>query len=155
MSSNEEELRRLALELRILDGTVESLQSRVNFVNAVLNELNLANKTLEGIEKEKVNSPLFVPIGGGSYVKAKLESSDKVIYGIGANVAVEKTVKEAKESISNRIAELNKTKRSLEQQVVQVLRRIQEDQDRFRKISSTLNRGAGASNVRKASRETK
>lgn len=147
MSRNEEELRRLAVELRILEGTVESLRTRMNFVNAALNELNLSSKTLEGIEKEKIDAHLFVPIGGGSYVKATLESADKIIYGVGAGVAIEKTIGEAKEGVSNRISELNKTSISLEQQLGQVLRKIEEDQNRFRELASKLEREAGASNV--------
>lgn len=147
MSKDEEELRRLAVELRILEGTVESLRSRMSFVSAALNELNLANMTLEGIEKEKIDAPLFVPIGGGSYVKARLESAEKILYGVGSGVAIEKTIEEAKEGVSNRISELNKTRMSLEQQLAQVLRKIEEDQNRFRELAGKLEKEAGASNV--------
>jgi len=149
MSADEEELRRLMVELRILEGTVESLRSRINLIDAALNDLNLASMTLEGIEKEKVNSSIFVPIGGGSYIKAKLESTDKIIYGVGAGIAIEKTIKEVKESISNRISELNRTRRSLEQQLTQVLRKAEEDQNRFRELTAKMEREArtGTSNV--------
>ncbi len=142
MSRNEEEeLRRLAVELRILEGTAESLRSRINFVNAALEDLNVANATLEGLEKEKVNSSLLVPIGGGSYIKVKLEEADTIVYGVGAGVAVEKTIKEAKEGILNRIDELNRTKKSLEQQLIQVLRRMEEDQARLRELSARMESG--------------
>jgi len=147
MSQNEDELRRLAVELRILEGTVESLRSRINFIAVALNELNLANMTLEGIEKERSDAPLFVPIGGGSYAKARLESADKIIYGLGAGVAIEKTIKEAREGVSNRISELNRTRMSLEQQLTQVLRKTEEDQTRFRELASRLEQQAGAPNV--------
>jgi len=142
MSEDEEELRRLIAELRILEGTAESLRSRINFVNVALNELTLANMTLEGVEKEETAAPLFVPIGGGSYIKAKLESVDKIVYGIGAGVAMEKTIKEAREGVSNRISELNRTKMSLEQQLAQVLGKMEEDQSRFRELTSKLEREA-------------
>jgi len=138
--SSEEDIRRLAVELRLLETTVESLRSRINFVNAAFAELNLANKTLEGFEKEEKDAPLFVPIGGGSYIKAKLEDTDKVVYGVGAGIAIEKTLKEAKEGIANRISELEKTRRSLEQQLAQVLRRIEEDQTRFQELTAELRR---------------
>ena len=147
MSQDEEELRRLIVELRILEGTAESLRSRVNFVNIALNELNVASMASEGIEKEQTDAPLLVPIGGGSYIKARLESPDKIIYGVGAGVAIEKTIKEAREGVSNRISELNRTKVSLEQQLTQVLRKMDEDQNRFRELTSKLERQAGVSNV--------
>ncbi len=97
--SGEEEVRRLVVELRILEGTAESLQSRINFVNAAFAELSYANRTLEGVEREEADAPLFVPIGGGSYVKAKLSDVDKVVYGVGAGVAIERSLKEGKESL--------------------------------------------------------
>ncbi|MEM2914899.1 MAG: hypothetical protein QXH91_05835, partial [Candidatus Bathyarchaeia archaeon] len=65
--STEEEIRRLMVELRLLEGTAETLQARMSFVNAVLNELNLANKTLEGLAEKGREDTVFVPIGGGSY----------------------------------------------------------------------------------------
>ncbi|RLI37061.1 prefoldin subunit alpha [Candidatus Bathyarchaeota archaeon] len=153
-SSEEEDMRRLAVELRLLEGMAESLNSRINLLNAALTELNLANRTLEGLEKEEPDTPIFVPIGGGSYIKAKLEAKDEVIYGIGAGVAMEKTLKEAREGISNRIAELSKTKTSYEQQLRQVLQRIQADRDRLQELADRIRRGAGARDVRKAARGT-
>jgi len=141
VSSEEETFRRLVVELRILEGTAEALQSRVNFVNAALAELRIASMTLEGLEKEKEATPLFVPIGGGSYVKATLESAEKVIVGIGANVALERTIKEAKENLANRIAELEKTRATLGQQFAQVLEKIQDDRARLEEISAKLREG--------------
>jgi len=136
--SDEETLRRLVVELRILEGTAETLQARLNLVNAALTELNFAKMTLEGVEKEKSEAPLFVPIGGGSYVQAKLASSDKVILGIGSGVSVEKTVAEAKETVGNRIADLEKTRTTLQQQLVQVVNRIQDGRAMFQELTAKM-----------------
>ena len=136
--SSEEEIRRLIVELRILEGTAEALQSRINMVDAVFAELNMAKRTLEGMEKENPEAPVFVPIGGGSYIKAKLTDVDKVVYGVGAGIAIEKSLEEAKQGVDERISELERTKRSLEQQFSQVIRRIQEDRDRLQELTSEL-----------------
>jgi prefoldin alpha subunit len=48
-------------------------------INAALTDLTYANLTLEGIEQEKENAEMLVPIGGSSYVKVKLANPDKVI----------------------------------------------------------------------------
>ena len=135
--SSEEEFRRLAVELRILEGTAESLQSRINFLNVAFNELNVAKTTIKGLKKEEIAVPLFVPIGGGSYIKAKLDNIDKVVYGVGAGVAVEKSLNEAQQGIENRISELEKTRKSMEQQLTQILRRIQDGQSRFQALTRT------------------
>ena len=150
MSSEEEVFRRLVVELRMLEGTAEALQSRVNLVNAALTELRVASMTLEGLEKEKKDAQLFVPIGGGSYIKAKLGSADKVVVGIGADVALERTMKEAKENLGNRIAELEKTRTSLGQQFAQVVEKIREDRTRLDELTAKLREGERAKVVRKA-----
>jgi len=154
VSSEEEFFRRLVVELRILEGTAEELQSRVNLVNAALTELRVSSMTLEGLEKEKTDAQLFVPIGGGSFVKAKLESADKVIVGIGADVALERTMKEAKENLGNRISELEKTRTSLGQQFAQVVEKIREDRTRLEELTAKLREGERAEGVRKAKKRT-
>jgi len=138
--SNEDEMRRLAVELRILEGTAEALQSRINLVNAAFAELNMAKRTLEGVEKENPDAPVFVPIGGGSYIKAKITDVDKVVYGVGAGVAIEKSLEEAKRGVDERISELERTRKSLEQQLSQVISRIQENQDRLQELTAELRR---------------
>jgi len=149
LATNEETLRRLVVELRLLEGTANTLQSRLNFVNAILTELNYAKKTLEGLEKEKKNVPLFVPIGGGSYIRAKLESAEKVIVGMGAGVSVEKSTIQAKETVGSRIAQLEKTRRTLQQQLTQVAQKMEEDQAKFQELSENLREAERKRNVQK------
>jgi len=151
-SSDQETFRRLSVELRILEGTAEALQARMNLVNAALTELNLARMTLEGVEKESPEALLFVPIGGGSFVKAKLESAEKVIVGAGAGVSIERTMSEAKQTVQSRISELEKTRVSLQQQLVQVVDRMQENRDKLQDLSVRLSRaerGAGVSEAKR------
>ena len=122
--------------------------------NAALTELRVSSMTLEGLEKEKKDAQLFVPIGGGSYVKARLETAKKVVVGIGADVAVERTVKEAKEELEVRIAELEKTREALGQQLNQVIGKIQENRSSLEELSAKLREGEKASGVRKAKKRT-
>jgi prefoldin alpha subunit len=143
----EEELRRLTVEMRILEQTAEAIQSRINMVNAVITDLAYANSTLEGLEREKENAELLVPIGGNSYIKARLESPDKVTVGIGAGVSVEKTLQEAKEIVRKRLEELEKTRNSLQQQLSQVTDKINEDREKFEELTAEIRRGTPPKNV--------
>jgi len=136
--SEEEEFRRLAVELRILESTAETIQARINMVNTVLTDLNYANMTLESIEKEEENADLLVPVGGGSYVKAKLQEKNTVLVGMGAGVTVEKTLAQAKETVQNRISQLEKTRASLQQQFTQIIEKIREDRAQLEEISAKL-----------------
>ena len=148
--SDREAFRSVAVELQILEGTAETLQSRLNFVNAALTELNIARMTLEGVEKESPDAPLFVPIGGGSFIKAKLDSNDKVIVGAGAGVSVERSAGEAMETLKNRIGELEKTRTSIQQQLMQVVGRIQEDRARLQDLSARVSQAGRRSGVSEA-----
>jgi len=137
-TSSEEDLRRLTLEIRLLENTAQALQSRINFVNAALTDLRLARMSLEGIEKEKKGAQLIVPIGGGSYIKVKLEDPNTVIAGIGAGVSIERTLPEAMESLKNRIEELEKMSSSLNQRLNEVFNRIAEGRSRLQRMAEEL-----------------
>ena len=133
----EEELRRLSMEMRYLEQTADALQQRISMVNAALTDINYANMTLDGIEKEKENSEMLIPIGGSSYVKVKLADTNKVIIGMGSGVSVEKTLPEAKTTLKERLDELEKTMHSAQQQYSQVAERINSGRSRLESMLST------------------
>lgn len=137
----EEELRRLSMEMRYLEQTAETLQQRISMVNATITDLAYANMTLDGIEKEKENAELLVPIGGSAYVKVKLADSNKVIVGMGAGVSVEKTLQEAKTTLKERLDELEKTMNSAQQQFTQVAERINTGRNRLETLLATAREG--------------
>jgi len=112
----DETLEKLIYEFQFLKGIIENIQQRIDLVNATMAEMQVAISTFEGLSIEKVGSSMLVPIGGGSYVKTSLENLDKIVVGIGADVAVEKTLAEAKEDFQKRVFELEKADKSLQQQ---------------------------------------
>ena len=140
-SKEEEELRKLSVEMRFLEQTAETLQQRINMVNAAITDLAYANMTLEGIEKEKENAELLVPIGGSSYIKVKLACFDKVVVGMGAGVSIEKTLPEAKTIVKERLDELEKTMRSAQQQFAQIAERINMGRNRLESLLSAVREG--------------
>jgi prefoldin alpha subunit len=140
-SKEEEELRKLSVEMRFLEQTAETLQQRMNMMNAAITDLTYANMTLEGIEQEKENAELLVPIGGSAYVKVKLANLDKVVVGIGAGVSIEKTLPEAKAIVKERLDELEKTMRSAQQQFAQVAQRVNVGRNRLESLLSAVREG--------------
>ena len=130
-SRAEEELRRLSMEMRYLEQAADALQQRISMVNAALTDINYANMTLDGIEKENESSEMLVPIGGSSYIKVKLADTNKVIIGLGSSVSVEKTLPEAKAALKERLDELEKTMHSAQQQLSQVAERINSGRSRL------------------------
>jgi prefoldin alpha subunit len=143
-SKNEEEIRKISVELRLLEQTAETLQSRLSMLNAVTQDLTYANMTLESLEKEKEDSEILVPIGGTSYIRTKLDNPNLIIVGIGAGVSVEKTRQEAKDVVNKRLEDLQKARTSTQQQFAQIAERINEDRERFETLAATV-RGEKAS----------
>jgi prefoldin alpha subunit len=141
MSAAEEELNRLSVEMRFLEQTAETLQQRIGMINAAMTDLTYANMTLEGMEKEKDNAELLVPIGGSSYIKVKLASTNTVIVGMGAGVSVEKTLPEAKGIVKERLDELQKTMTSAQQQFAQVAQRINSGRNQLQSLLAKVRQG--------------
>jgi prefoldin alpha subunit len=143
----EEDFRKISTELRILEQNVETLQSRINMINTVITDVTYANMTLEGLEKQEKNAELLIPIGGSSYIKAKLGTSDKITVGLGAGVSVEKTLQEAKEIISKRLEELEKTKETFQQQLLKVVERINQNKGELETLAGKLQQETSTKNV--------
>lgn len=146
-SKGEEELQKLSIEMRLLEQTAEALQSRMTMVNTAANDLLYAQATLEGLEKEAEKSEILVPIGGTSYIRAKLDNLDQVIVGMGAGVSVEKTREEAKEIIKKRLEDLDKTRKSIQQQYTQVAERINLDRERAEALIAAAKERKSQENV--------
>ena len=140
-SKNEEEFRRLNLELRLLEQTAETLQSRMNMINAAATDLRYAQTTLEGLDKENEKSELLVPVGGTSYIRARLDNPNQVIVGMGAGVSVEKTREEAKGIIKKRLEDLEKARASVQQQFAQVAEKINQDREKAEALVATAREG--------------
>jgi prefoldin alpha subunit len=126
--------------MRYLEQTAEALQQRISMVNAAITDLSYANATLDGIEKEKENAEMLVPIGGSSYVKVKLADSDKVLINMGSGVSVEKNLADAKVTLKERLDELEKTMTSAQQQFSQIAERLASGRNR---LESMLAQRAG------------
>jgi len=140
-SKNEEEFRRLNLELRLLEQTAETLQSRMNMINAAATDLRYAQTTLDGLEKENEKSEILVPVGGTSYIRARLDNPNQVIVGMGAGVSVEKTREEAKTIIKRRLEDLEKARASVQQQFAQVAEKINQDREKAEALVATAREG--------------
>jgi len=110
-------------------------------VNAAITDLTYANATIDGIEKEKENIEMLVPIGGSSYVKVKLADSNKVIVGMGSGVSIEKPLPDAKAILKERLDDLEKTMNSAQQQFAQVAERINSGRGRLESLLSNAREG--------------
>jgi len=133
--------RQLATEIRILEGSAATLQSRLDIVRTAINEVALAHATLEGLTKLQDGDDTLVPVGAGSYIRMRIADSKKLVMGIGAGTAIEKDVPSSIEELKGRVQELDKARNSIQQQLDQTLARY--DQDREALDQLLRKRGAG------------
>jgi len=127
MANEDEEIRRMLVELRLLEGSARTLESRLAVVDTALSEILIANSTLEGIKNKLKGTEALVPVGAGSFIRVELADSEKIVMGVGAGVSLEKSVNDSIESLKNRQGDLEKLRMSLQQQLSQIALRIEDE----------------------------
>ncbi len=130
----EDIVRQLATEIRILEGSIGALQSRLDIVRAAMNEVTLAFNTLEGLKNLQDGDSTLVPVGAGSYVRMNIADSKKLVMGIGAGAAMEKDVESSVGELKGRLDELDKARTSIQQQLDQTASRYQQDRDALEEL---------------------
>jgi prefoldin alpha subunit len=128
-AKREDIIRQLATEIRILEGSAATLQSRLDIVRTAINEVALSHATLEGLTKLQDGDDTLVPVGAGSYIRMKIADSRKLVMGIGAGTAMEKDVAGSIEELKGRVQELDKARNSIQQQLDQTLARYEQDRE--------------------------
>ena len=127
MANEDEEIRRMLVELRLLEGSARTLESRLAVVDSALSEILIASSTLEGIRNKPKGTEALVPVGAGSFIRVELADSEKIVMGVGAGVSLEKSVNDSIESLKNRQGDLEKLRMSLQQQLSQIALRIEDE----------------------------
>lgn len=122
------------VELRIYEGSARTIEARLNILTAAMNEFALASSTLEGVKAQKTDADALIPVGGGSYVRAKLADVLKIVMGVGAGVAVEKPIEESITEIKSRLSDMEKARTTLQGQLTQTLIKIEENREKLNQI---------------------
>ncbi len=136
--SREDQMRRLIVELQLMQGSAETLQQRLEVLQTAIADLSVAKTSLGAIKEQEMGDPILVPTGGGAYVNANLGDLRKIIVNIGADVAIEMGLEEAEEDISGRLEDVEKASRSVQQQLQQILAQMQIHQDVINRIGAEL-----------------
>src|SRR3989442_9436411 len=113
----DEEMRQLLVEIRMLEGSARVISSRLDIVTGALSETQTAKQTLEGTKEAGKDVEMLMPIGSGSFVKAKLEDPQHIIIGVGAGVGLEKTVDDSIKDLNMKATQLDKARINVMQQM--------------------------------------
>jgi len=137
-SEKEEQLRRLVVELRLMQGSAEILQRRLELLQTATADLRVAESSLKALKELDEGTPILVPMGGNTFVDARLGNLKRVIVGIGADVSVEMEQDKAVEEIMSRLDDVEKAGQSVQQQLEQILAQMQIHQDAINRLGAEL-----------------
>ncbi|QLH74893.1 MAG: prefoldin subunit alpha [Methanomassiliicoccales archaeon] len=103
---NEQELRQALGALEVYKAQLEGIVEQQQLVQVSLEEYGRAKATLTEFKNAKEGDEVLVPIGGSSFVRAKVSDSQKVLIGVGSGITVEKDIDEAMKLIDSRMQEM-------------------------------------------------
>jgi prefoldin alpha subunit len=101
-------------------------------INASMAELDIVLNTLDEIKNNK--KEILVPIGGDSFVSAKIIDAKKVLIGLGSDVSVKKTIPDAKTDLKARLKELEVVRKDIIEKLGSLLDRIEQLSPQVRSI---------------------
>ncbi|MGO9387580.1 MAG: prefoldin subunit alpha [Methanobacterium sp.] len=127
-------------ELNMYQGQADVLNQQMETVKSTIADLNIASETLETI-KDKKDTETLVPIGAGSFIITEIKNTDEVIVGLGAGVAVKRSIDSAKESIKDQKTDLetllNKMMTDLNKLTEIIVRKTPEAEALIQKLEGT------------------
>jgi prefoldin alpha subunit len=136
LSNDEDRINNLVSEIRMLEGGLNEISARQNFLERILVDSRTSIETIKGIDSSS-SEQVLIPVGAGVLLRSPPPKVDKVLVNIGANVVVEKSRDDATKFMEGRVKELEESLGALISQRNQVAQRL--DSDR-RAAQTILNR---------------
>ena len=99
-------LERILSELSDHQATAEALRQHLSLLGASLSELSMTLEVIKTVKGLKPGTDILVPMGSDSFITAKLATTEKVITGLGADVAAERSSEDALKVLEARRTEL-------------------------------------------------
>jgi prefoldin alpha subunit len=126
MTNNKMSERELAMNIQLLQEQAKILASNMEMLSMYLQELATSKFTLEGIKNLTTGDEILVPIGASSFVRARIDDTEKVIAGIGANISVDRTIDDASKNLEERITLIEEKIKENQETYMNVAERLEE-----------------------------
>jgi prefoldin alpha subunit len=137
-ASQEEQFRKLAYELQMMQGSAETLQQRLGVLQSAAADLGVAKKSIESLKEVEEGDPILVPTGGGTFVNAHLGDLSNILVNVGADVSIEMGLDEADQDLSSRLEEVEKASQSVQDQLQQIMGQMEIHRDALNRLSASL-----------------
>ena len=101
---SEEKAQQLMQQMQMLETYFTDLSQREATLYGILKEAVAAIESIKSLSQS--DSETLVPVGMGTFVKAKIFSNEKIVLNIGAGVSLEKDSNSAINYLESRIKEI-------------------------------------------------
>jgi prefoldin alpha subunit len=130
---SEDQAQSLLHQLQALEAYMADLLQREEAVMRLLQEATSAVDSIKSIGEDKEYETL-VPVGLGTYIKAKVDANQKMIVNIGAGASIEQDKDSAINYMESRIKELEIVFQQLASQRQEVAMRLETGQQEMNKL---------------------
>ncbi len=121
----EQDLVRIVEELEALESLAQAIRQDIAMLITSINELKAARNLVKLLADGQKLEDSYAAIGGGIFLKVRVENTDKILTRVGAQYIVEMSPSSALDFIDKRIKELEDIKSRLELRLAETLRRVE------------------------------
>jgi len=118
----EKKLEERVLAYRFLESRFNALIKQRDLLNSKLVEIQ---STLESIEEIEKSEEILFPLASGAYTLGKIIDKQKIVLSIGANIAVEKSLADAKKFLNERKNEIEKALNQVNKEIANLSFKLQ------------------------------
>jgi len=147
----ESDLARIVEELEALESLAQAIRQDIAILMASINELKAARNLVKMLADGQKLEDSYAAVGGGIFLKVRVENADKLLVRIGAQYVVEMSPNNALDFIDKRIKELEDVRSRLELRLAETLRRV----EYLRQILAVIYSSAAEAKRAEAKGETK
>lgn len=135
---NEQELRQALGAMEVYKAQLEGILEQQQLVQMSLEELSRGKATVAEFMKAADGDDILVPVGGGSFVKARAVDNQKILVSVGSGITIEKSAEEALQLMDLRVQEmldamkkLNESRQVIEMKSNQLNQMLQSEYERM------------------------
>ncbi|MFI5416538.1 MAG: prefoldin subunit alpha [Nitrososphaerales archaeon] len=135
---SEEQGQQLLYQMQMLESYTISLDQKEEAIMTFLREAISSVESIRGInQKQEFES--MIPVGLGTYVKASISGTSKVLLDVGAGIMVEKEHDSAINYLESRIKELQVALNETASQKHQILMRLEQLKQEMNRLIQSAN----------------
>jgi prefoldin alpha subunit len=115
--NGKKDIQEKVIRYQILDGRIKALMKRRELLIVKMVEIETTLNSIEEIRKSKENE-ILLPLGSNVHVPGALKDIKRIVVELGANIALEEDVEEAKKILEKRKNMINDGLQATEDEIV-------------------------------------